>query len=99
MLQNGHEPDTFTFNRLMDRLCKESKLQEVNKLLYLMIKEGCNLNVITYNILIDGLCKQRKLDEARKLFSETSEKNISHDVVNTMYLSMVYVSKASWMRR
>ena len=70
---NSKEPNVFTYEALVDGLCKAHKVKEARNLLDAMSVEGCEPNHIMYDALIDGFCKAGKVDDAQEVFAKMSE--------------------------
>jgi pentatricopeptide repeat domain-containing protein 1 len=49
--------DIFTYNSLIDSLCKNNYLYKAIALVKKIKDQGIQLDMYTYNTLIDGLCK------------------------------------------
>lgn len=81
MIVAGYEPDAFTFNIMIDGLCKKGNLASALEFLNEIIMKGFDPNVITYTILINGFCKQGRLEEATEVVNSMSAKGLS---LNTM---------------
>ncbi|GAV65362.1 LOW QUALITY PROTEIN: PPR domain-containing protein/PPR_2 domain-containing protein, partial [Cephalotus follicularis] len=64
MKNKGILPD-FTFNILVDGLCKEGLVSDVDDS---MIQRGEQPNIFIYSFLMDGYCLGSQNDEARKVF-------------------------------
>ncbi|XP_016168078.1 pentatricopeptide repeat-containing protein At5g16640, mitochondrial-like [Arachis ipaensis] len=93
--------DVYTFNIIIDALCKEKMLlqahilcdvmilrvDEAKNLFYMVIERGVVPDVWSYNILIKGYCKINKVDEAKNLMKDMFRKNIVPNIVT--YNSLV----------
>lgn len=67
MVQEGHDPDVFTYNIVVNCLCKNGQLEEAKEILNQMVDQGCLLDVTTFNTLIAALCTWNRLEEALDL--------------------------------
>ncbi|KAL0433505.1 UNVERIFIED_CONTAM: Ubiquitin carboxyl-terminal hydrolase 12 [Sesamum latifolium] len=90
--QNGSSgcPGTgrnFTYEILINGLCKAQKHSLAIELLPGMLKNKCEANVRMYNMIIDALCKEGKMIEAARVFEEMIGQRISGDVV--AYCSLI----------
>ncbi|KXG22891.2 hypothetical protein SORBI_3008G022701 [Sorghum bicolor] len=74
-------PNVFTFNIVIDFLCKEGELVEARALFVRMKAMGCSPDVVTYNSLIDGYGKCGDLEEVEQLVSEMRKSGCAADVV------------------
>lgn len=74
-------PNVFTFNIVIDFLCKEGELVEARALFVRMKAMGCSPDVVTYNSLIDGYGKCGELEEVELLVSEMRKSGCAADVV------------------
>ena len=70
MIGYGALPNIFTYNSVLDALCKEGKTTEALNLVDEMFRRGEKPDVVTYNSLIKGLCRTRQWKEATRLFDE-----------------------------
>jgi len=74
-------PNVFTFNIVIDFLCKEGELAEARSLFSRMKEMGCLPDVVTFNSLIDGYGKCGELDEVEQLVEEMRRSGCKADVV------------------
>lgn len=79
--EEGYVPDAFTFNSLMDGLCKGGRIQDAFTLLEDMKRAGCAPDVAVYNTLIDGLRKANKVEEAGQLLQEMQSSGCEPDTI------------------
>ncbi|KAL6200593.1 hypothetical protein ACLB2K_030374 [Fragaria x ananassa] len=68
MIERHIEPDTITYNSLMDGYGLRGQMDEVKQVFDLMVQKGSMVDVRSCNTLINGYCKQKKVDEAYKVF-------------------------------
>jgi pentatricopeptide repeat protein len=57
MLRRKIQPDTFTFNIMIQALCKVHKVDEAYHMVQKMGAKCCTPYVFTYNILAKGFCE------------------------------------------
>ncbi|CAL8991997.1 unnamed protein product [Prunus brigantina] len=82
MYEDGRfKPDPQCYNPIIDRLCKERRIDEALTLFRDMINKGIAPNVISYNSLIYGLCNMGLWTRALALFEIMKNKGIKPDVV------------------
>ena len=53
-----------TINIMIDRLCKNQRLDDACNLFESLREWGCKLDAVTFSSAIDGLGRQHKVDEA-----------------------------------
>ena len=63
----GYEPNTITFNTLLNGLCLEGRVFEAVELVDCMVLSQHVPDLITLNTLVNGLCLQDGLSEAMSL--------------------------------
>ncbi|XP_023737857.1 pentatricopeptide repeat-containing protein At5g24830 [Lactuca sativa] len=76
MLKIGFLPDNFTYNTLINTLCKMKRIDEAVYLYKVMSKMGVTPDKITYNILIQGLCRLENVVTAHELLNSMLEKSM-----------------------
>lgn len=54
----------YTYNILIDGLCKGGRLKNAQQIFQDLLVKGYNLDVRTYMVMIDGLCKDELFEEA-----------------------------------
>ncbi|WZZ11195.1 hypothetical protein YC2023_097116 [Brassica napus] len=82
MITRGIDPDTITYNSLIDGLCIENRLDEANQMVdVVMVSKGCDPDIVTFNILINGYCKAKLVDEGMRVFREISLRGLVADTV------------------
>ena len=86
MEDQGVLPNVFTFNTLVDALCRERKTKEALSLLNLMIRNDLKPNVKTYTSLINAFCNSSEWDEASRLLNMMVSREVFPD---TMTLNLV----------
>ena len=77
----GCPPNVFTYNTIMDSLCKDGLVSEAIDVFRKMKDRKCSPDVISYNCLAHGLCLLSRRKEAMALLSEMLEVNVVPDVV------------------
>ncbi|CAJ1930830.1 unnamed protein product [Sphenostylis stenocarpa] len=77
MVTAGYEHDAYTFNIMIDGLCKKGYLVAALEFLSEVVAKGFEPNVITYTILINGFCKQCRLEEVAENMNSMSAKGLS----------------------
>jgi len=70
MVIASFEPDAFTFNIMINGLCKKGYLVSALEFLNEMVEKGFEPNLITYTILINGFCKQGRFEEDSEVVNE-----------------------------
>ncbi|CAD5335587.1 unnamed protein product [Arabidopsis thaliana] len=76
MICKGLVPLKYTYDVLIDGLCKIKRLEDAKSLLVEMDSLGVSLDNHTYSLLIDGLLKGRNADAAKGLVHEM----VSHGI-------------------
>ncbi|KAI9113682.1 hypothetical protein K1719_014933 [Acacia pycnantha] len=87
MLMKNINPDVYTFNILLDVLCKQGSFVEVQELFDGMVNRGLVPDIQNYNVLINGYCNIDKINEAMSLLKEMRHKNLVPSIVT--YNSLV----------
>ncbi|XP_008228123.1 PREDICTED: pentatricopeptide repeat-containing protein At1g62590-like [Prunus mume] len=77
----GVEPNTFTYNCLMEGYCLHRDMNKAKGIFDLMLKKGSIVDVFSYTILINGYCNKRRMKEAMHLFEEMTRKRMIPDTV------------------
>ncbi|KAJ8480486.1 hypothetical protein OPV22_024213 [Ensete ventricosum] len=67
MLDNGCSPDIWTYNIIINGLCKMGNVSDATVVLNDVIAKGYLPDVFTFNTLIDGYCKRLQLDKALEI--------------------------------
>ncbi|KAM6594038.1 hypothetical protein CsatA_001741 [Cannabis sativa] len=81
MSENVCNPDIWTFNLVINGLCKMGCVSDASKLMNDAISKGCLHDVFTFNTLIDGYCKQLNLDDAIEGVSSMWSHGVTPDVI------------------
>ena len=81
IVANGCKPDIATYNILINRLCKEGRMEDAVGVLDEAAKKGLVLNNITYAPLIQGYCRVKEYDIASKLLLQMVERGCKPDIV------------------
>jgi pentatricopeptide repeat protein len=58
MIKRRIQPNLYTFNILINGLCRAGKLNKAEDVIEDMKAWGISPNVVTYNTLVDGYCKR-----------------------------------------
>ena len=74
-------PNVMTINIMIDRLCKNQRLDDAYNLFESLREWGCKPDVVTYSSAIDGLGRQHKFDEAYRLFKRMLDEGHAPNVV------------------
>ena len=61
MVENGYEPQLSLYNSVIPGLCKEGKVQEVERSFDNALRSGHNPDEGMWTMLIDGLLKDKLL--------------------------------------
>lgn len=80
LISNHKILDIYTYNCLMNGLCKMGDLLSATQLLERMAAVGVSPNSVTYNTLIDEYCKSRNVDKAFDLASLMPQIGIKPDI-------------------
>ncbi|MBA0611159.1 hypothetical protein Godav_011862 [Gossypium davidsonii] len=64
----GLAPNVFTYNCLIDGLCKCGDIEKGKEMFDQMNEVGVSPNVITLNILVDGMCRHGRVNGALNFF-------------------------------
>ncbi|KAM2953248.1 hypothetical protein FF1_031650 [Malus domestica] len=81
MLNSGISPDIYTYNVLLNTLCKEERIQEALTLFGTMTEKGIKPDVFTFNSLISASCKSGNWDEGVRLFKNMIDYGVLPDIV------------------
>ncbi|GLJ39643.1 hypothetical protein SUGI_0810390 [Cryptomeria japonica] len=87
MLRSKISFNAYTFNIMINALCKQGKLTKAKKVLEDMEVMGCRPTVVSYTTVIDAHCKRYKVEDGLKLLSVMFERNIFPDVL--IYSSVI----------
>ncbi|XP_027912890.1 pentatricopeptide repeat-containing protein At2g15630, mitochondrial-like isoform X3 [Vigna unguiculata] len=69
----------YTFNIMVNVLCKEGKLKKAKEFIEYMEALGVKPNVVTYNTVIHGHCLRGKFQMARVIFQTMKDKGLEPD--------------------
>ncbi|KAJ4917853.1 Pentatricopeptide repeat-containing protein [Raphanus sativus] len=81
IVANGCRPDIATYNILINRLCKEGRMEDAVGVLDEAAKKGLVLNNRTYGPLIQGYCNIKEYEIASKLLLQMAERGCRPDIV------------------
>ncbi|KAH0866329.1 LOW QUALITY PROTEIN: hypothetical protein HID58_083540 [Brassica napus] len=75
----GYEPNTVTFNTLLNGLCLEGRVFEAVELVDCMVLSQHVPDLITLNTLVNGLCLQDGLSEAMSLIDRMVDSGVPNE--------------------
>ncbi len=82
MKKTVHQPNTVTFNSLIDCSVRCNKIETAERLFKEMkTSSETKPDLITYSTLIKGFCKERNMNAAFKIFTEMKSTGIVADEV------------------
>ncbi|XP_057780956.1 putative pentatricopeptide repeat-containing protein At1g12700, mitochondrial [Salvia miltiorrhiza] len=64
------KPDVYSYTAVIDRLCKEGKVNDALQLFSSLGDKGISPDVVAYNSIIEGLCNRRRMDEAQDVLKK-----------------------------
>lgn len=67
ILEYRFPPNVYSFNILMNKLCRESLIKDVQMVFDEIERRGLNASVVTFNTFFNGYCKSVNLDEGFRL--------------------------------
>jgi pentatricopeptide repeat protein len=70
MVDMGMEPNVYSYNIVMDGLCKNGMLFDARMLMRLMTSSGVLPDTVTYTTLLHGYCHTGKVSEANNVLRE-----------------------------
>ncbi|KAL4375028.1 hypothetical protein AHAS_Ahas05G0240800 [Arachis hypogaea] len=76
----GYRPDIWTYNIMINELCKKRLLKEALAYLSKMEDNVCSIDIRTYNIIIYGLCEGGRLKSAQQIFQKLFVRGYRPDV-------------------
>ncbi|KAL6203677.1 hypothetical protein ACLB2K_027377 [Fragaria x ananassa] len=88
MFQRHIEPDTITYNSVMDGYCLRGEMDEAEKVFDIMVWKGSMVNVRSCNILINRYCKSKNVDQAYRVFEEMTFRELVPDTIT--YTTLIY---------
>ncbi|GMI81329.1 hypothetical protein like AT2G06000 [Hibiscus trionum] len=68
-------PDNWTFNIIIQGLCKAGQVDQAFEFFYNMRSFGCSPDILTYNTIIGGLCRANEVDRVQKLLNEIQSRD------------------------
>ncbi|TYH04960.1 hypothetical protein ES288_A08G047000v1 [Gossypium darwinii] len=80
ILDYGFPPNVYSFNILMNKLCREGLIKDAQMVFDEIASRGLHASVVSFNTLINGYCKSGNLDEGFRLRSAMEEAGIRPDV-------------------
>ncbi|KAJ6390368.1 hypothetical protein OIU77_024559 [Salix suchowensis] len=98
MVNRGIVQDIFTYNTLLDAVCKGGQLDMAFEIMFEeamdvcreMENSGIRKDVVTYNALLGGYGKQYKYDVVRRVFEEMKARHVSPNLLTYSTLIDVY---------
>uniref|UniRef100_A0A6N2M1E5 Pentacotripeptide-repeat region of PRORP domain-containing protein n=1 Tax=Salix viminalis TaxID=40686 RepID=A0A6N2M1E5_SALVM len=81
MSENGCSPDIWTYNLVINGLCKMGCVSDANNLVNDAIAKGYVPDVFTFNTLIDGYCKQLKMETTIQILNKMWSHGVTPDVI------------------
>ncbi|PPD67243.1 hypothetical protein GOBAR_DD35877 [Gossypium barbadense] len=70
MVDKGVEPNIYSYNIVMDGLCKNGMLSDVIMVMGFIVRSGLSPDTVTYSTLLHGYCRKGKLFEANAILNE-----------------------------
>ncbi|KAL3753259.1 hypothetical protein ACJRO7_000625 [Eucalyptus globulus] len=95
-MQGGCRINSFTYNIVIDGLCKEGLITEALRLHESMSKKGIKPDVVTYTSLIHGLCNVGQMEDALILLEEMTSGGIQPDIFTYNSLVHCLCSRGQW---
>ncbi|KAJ6752752.1 PENTATRICOPEPTIDE REPEAT-CONTAINING PROTEIN-RELATED [Salix koriyanagi] len=80
ILDSGYPPNVYSFNVLMNRLCKEGKVKDAQLIFDEIWKTGLQPTAVSFNTLINGYYKSGNLEEGFRLKMVMEEFRVFPDV-------------------
>ena len=68
--------DVYTFNTLVDGLCKEGEVKKARNVIAVMIKQGVKPDVVTYTSLKDGYFLVKEFNKATYIFNQGRQERV-----------------------
>nr|ACQ90610.1 putative PPR repeat protein [Eutrema halophilum] len=81
MIGAGSKPTVFTYNIMIDCMCKEGDIEAASGLFEEMKFRGLIPDTVTYNSMIDGYGKVGRLDDTVYFFEEMKSMSCEPDVI------------------
>ncbi|RZB93993.1 Pentatricopeptide repeat-containing protein, chloroplastic isoform C [Glycine soja] len=82
VIKEDVRPDVYTFNILVDAMCKLGMVAEARNVFGLMIKRGLEPDVVSYNALMNGWCLRGCVSEAKEVLDRMVERGKSPNVIS-----------------
>uniref|UniRef100_A0A7S3E7T6 Pentacotripeptide-repeat region of PRORP domain-containing protein n=2 Tax=Rhodosorus marinus TaxID=101924 RepID=A0A7S3E7T6_9RHOD len=91
MQKRSLDPDTETFNMIINGYVRNSQVKEAEHMIVLMKRADIELDVVTYTILLKAYGMERNMREVRRIFQEMRKNGIEPDIysLNTFLASCV----------
>ena len=78
MADKGIKPSVYSYNIVMDGLCKNGMLSDARMVIRLMKSSGIPLDTVTYSTLIHEYCSKGRFSKAN---------NIGHEMMTSICLA------------
>lgn len=90
LLDTGHAPKNFVFNKLIYEACKSKEFYRMTGLLFSMIDKSCSPDIYTYQELIHGVRDSKYRDglEVFRIFEYIKKRGYAPDMV--MYSTVIH---------
>lgn len=82
MVQNGCQPDKFSYATLIHGLCEQGSIEGAYRIYVAMVESGVEADLVTHNSLLDGFCKLGRLDDARKIWNLMEDGKHGRNIVS-----------------
>ncbi|RIB19284.1 hypothetical protein C2G38_2083461 [Gigaspora rosea] len=86
MISKGYYPDVWTYNRLIDSVCKSDDLNTAWKIIEDMIRVGVHPDIVTFNILLNRQISRKDWNQAVKILDMIQAAGLqpSESTLNTL---------------
>ncbi|CAG8694582.1 17348_t:CDS:2 [Dentiscutata erythropus] len=86
MISKGYYPDVWTYNRLIDSVCKSDDLSTAWKIIEDMIRVGVHPDIVTFNILLNRQISRKDWNQAVRILDMIQEAGLhpSESTLNTL---------------
>lgn len=79
MKQMDVQPDTVSYNALINGYCMLGDMDKAKNILELSLKCGIKPNVTTYHSLMNTYCKMRRRNEVSRVFAMIPANGLEHN--------------------
>ncbi|KAJ6750969.1 hypothetical protein OIU85_001496 [Salix viminalis] len=90
MADKGLKPSLFTYNAIINGLCKKGRYARAKEILIEMLNVGLSPDTTTYNTLLVESCRRDNLSEAEQIFGEMLRQGVAPDLVSFSSLIAVF---------